>query len=334
MIFIFSTEELEVTTAEVMDWLHTLNAPFRRINGQDFFTACTWTYAISDNKEQLYVYVDGEQFTLEDISALWYRRSGKSAMNPNFKSIENKKLSETVESYTWSELKASRTAFFNTLSRKPCITYPNAQHNVDKQEMLYYAIQAGLTVPQTIIASAKTEIAAFFNKYPGCIIKSIENSEVFELDNKAYFPYTDTVDKEFIDNLPERFFPCLLQEHLVKECEIRTFYLDGGCYSMAIFSQKDAQTQVDFRRYNKVKPNRNVPYQLPADTEKQIKIFMQSVNLNTGSLDIIKTTDGRHVFLEVNPVGQFGMTSYPCNYQLEKKVAEWLAKHETALVKN
>jgi ATP-GRASP peptide maturase of grasp-with-spasm system len=329
MIFIFSTEELEVTTSEVIDWLHTLQMPFRRINGQDFFTDCTWTYAISDNKEQLYIFLDGEKFTLEDVKSLWYRRSGKSRINPNFKSIQDKKLSETIESYTLSELKASRTAFFNTLSRKPCITYPNANHNVDKQEMLYHAIQAGIDVPQTIIASAKTELINFFEKYPGCIIKSIENSEVFELDNKAYFPYTDVVTKEFIDELPERFFPSLLQEHLIKECEIRTFYLDGECYSMAIFSQKDKQTQVDFRRYNKVVPNRNIPYQLPKDLEKKIKVFMQSVNLNTGSLDIIKTTDGRHIFLEVNPVGQFGMTSYPCNYQLEKKVAQWLAKHET-----
>jgi ATP-GRASP peptide maturase of grasp-with-spasm system len=330
MILIFSTEGLEVTTTEVIDWLYELKAPFRRINGEDMFTTCTWTYSISDNKEQLYLFIDGEKFTLDEISALWYRRSGRSRIAPNFESIENKKLSTTIQEYTFSELKASRTAFFNTLSRKPCITYPNANHNVDKQEMLYHAIQAGLTVPQTIIASAKTELVHFFNKYPGCIIKSIENSEVFEIDNQAYFPYTEVVNEEFINALPEHFFPSLLQEHLVKECEIRTFYLDGECYSMAIFSQKDAQTQVDFRRYNKVKPNRNVPYKLPSDIEKQIKTFMQSVNLNTGSLDIIKTTDGRHVFLEVNPVGQFGMTSYPCNYQLEKKVAQWLAKHETA----
>ena len=30
------------------------------------------------------------------------------------------------------------------------------------------------------------------------------------------------------------------------------------------------------------------------------------------------------VFLEVNPVGQFGMVSLPCNYQLEKRIAQYL----------
>ncbi|MBK7882712.1 MAG: grasp-with-spasm system ATP-grasp peptide maturase [Chitinophagaceae bacterium] len=296
MIFIFSTEDMEVTTCEVMDWLYTLQADCRRINGEDFFTDFTWTYDISDNKEHLYLNVNGEQFTLDNIKALWYRRTGGSRIKPDFTKIQDEKLSRKMEEYMWSELKASRTAFFNSISRKPCLTYPNANHNVDKQEMLYYAIQSGLTVPQTIIASSKAELVNFYNKYPGCIIKAIANSEVFEIDNKPYFPYTEMVSQEFINTLPDRFFSFLLQEHLTKECEIRTFYLDGECYSMAIFSQKDAQTQVDFRRYNKVKPNRNVPYKLPEDIEKQIKDFMQSVNLNTGSLDIIKTTDGRHVF--------------------------------------
>jgi hypothetical protein len=28
------------------------------------------------------------------------------------------------------------------------------------------------------------------------------------------------------------------------------------------------------------------------------------------------------VFLEINPVGQFGMVSHPCNYYLEKRIAQ------------
>ena len=52
--------------------------------------------------------------------------------------------------------------------------------------------------------------------------------------------------------------------------------------------------------------------------------LMKDLELNTGSIDFIKTKQGRFVFLEVNPVGQYGMTSYPCNYHLDKKIAEYL----------
>jgi len=51
---------------------------------------------------------------------------------------------------------------------------------------------------------------------------------------------------------------------------------------------------------------------------------MKAVNLNTGSLDFIKSTDGEYVFLEVNPAGQFGMTSASCNYYLHKEIANYL----------
>jgi len=41
---------------------------------------------------------------------------------------------------------------------------------------------------------------------------------------------------------------------------------------------------------------------------------------------MIRARNGDFIFLEINPVGQFGMTSIPCNYFLEKKIAEHLIK--------
>ena len=51
---------------------------------------------------------------------------------------------------------------------------------------------------------------------------------------------------------------------------------------------------------------------------------MDLLNLDCGSIDMILTPKNEYVFLEVNPIGQFGMTSYPCNFQLEKRIAEIL----------
>ena len=50
--------------------------------------------------------------------------------------------------------------------------------------------------------------------------------------------------------------------------------------------------------------------------------------MKTGSLDLVRTPDGRHVFLEVNPGGQFGMMSEPCNYHLEREVAQYLLRKD------
>ena len=97
---------------------------------------------------------------------------------------------------------------------------------------------------------------------------------------------------------------------------------------MAIFSSKNIKTQVDFRQYDDKLPNRNVPYKLKNTEISRIKKFMKMAKLETGSLDIICSTDNSMYFLEVNPLGQFGMVSGPCNYYIEKEIAERLIKKD------
>ena len=97
---------------------------------------------------------------------------------------------------------------------------------------------------------------------------------------------------------------------------------------MAIFSQEDKQTVIDFRNYNDQIPNRYVPYKLPHNIEDKIDKFMHKMNLDTGSIDMIVTPDLKYIFLEVNPVGQYDMVSVPCNYYLHKKIAQTISNNE------
>ncbi len=128
--------------------------------------------------------------------------------------------------------------------------------------------------------------------------------------------YTSIVDKKE----KEDFFTTFFQQKIEKDFEIRSFYLNRKVWSMAIFSQNDDQTKVDYRRYNKVKPNRNVPYNLPKDIEEKIIVLMDKLDLTSGSLDFIKSDD-KFYFLEVNAVGQFGNVSFYCNYGLDYEIA-------------
>lgn len=94
---------------------------------------------------------------------------------------------------------------------------------------------------------------------------------------------------------------------------------------MAIFSQMEETAAVDFRANENKSKVRKVPFLLPKQQEEKLHQLMQSLGLNTGSIDIIQAKDGDFYFLEVNPAGQIGMTSIPCNYYLEKHIAEFLA---------
>ena len=76
-----------------------------------------------------------------------------------------------------------------------------------------------------------------------------------------------------------------------------------------------------------LKPNRTVPFKLPPDIEAKVARLFALVKLNTGSVDFIVDQQGRFIFLEINPVGQFSMVSVPCNYFLEKMVATTLMNY-------
>ncbi|MEI7597121.1 MAG: hypothetical protein WCK02_15340 [Bacteroidota bacterium] len=157
-------------------------------------------------------------------------------------------------------------------------------------------------------------------------MKPIQNGihEVFK--NIKLSTYTAIVDDNFINNLNDEFAPTCFQEEIIKTVEIRTFYLDKKTYSMAIFSQSDQTTSVDFRNYNYKKPNRTMPFNLPISINDKLILFMNKVGLNCGSFDLIYTPNKDFYFLEINPVGQYGMVSHPCNYYLDKVIADYLIK--------
>jgi hypothetical protein len=116
----------------------------------------------------------------------------------------------------------------------------------------------------------------------------------------------------------------LIQEKVEKLFEIRSFYLEGNFYSMAMFSQQNEKTKDDFRNYDFSNPIRTVPFKLPIEVEAKLRNLMNVLTLNTGSIDIAYNSRKEYIFFEVNPVGQYGMVSNPCNYNLDREIAKSL----------
>lgn len=74
-------------------------------------------------------------------------------------------------------------------------------------------------------------------------------------------------------------------------------------FAAKIHSQEEERTRVDFRDFTA-----DVRYEaaeLPPEVERRCLQFVHSYSLRFGALDLIVTPEGRYVFLENNPVGQF-----------------------------
>jgi ATP-GRASP peptide maturase of grasp-with-spasm system len=325
MILILSNPLLQPSIDEVINWLRHYGIPFIRVNGLNVDEVQELFFQLGSVHQQE-LKIDGQRIIPAEIKAVWYYRwvhpknYGDICINEEIGRAQG-----NVANRIAHEADTVAGYFFHLFAHAHWLSDNNAGI-LNKLITLQQAKDVGLDIPQTAVATTKTQVRQFMQQHPEVITKPVYELFHFEYEEHTYSSFTAILDDR-IEELSEQISPTLLQEKIDKEVEIRTFYLDGEIYSMAIFSQKDKQTAVDFRIYNYDTPNRNVPYRLPHDIEEKLRQLMRKKGLNTGSIDFIKSTTGRFVFLEINPVGQFGMTSRPCNYFLEQRIAQHLIHH-------
>jgi len=207
---------------------------------------------------------------------------------------------------------------------------------LNKIKVLQQAEKLGIKIPPYIVTNDLDELKTFFNENNNDLICKSLFEIVYPLGvNEAGFLLRCLTSQiSDITTLPRSFYPSLFQKNIHKEFEIRTFFLEGKCYSGAMFTQNNEKTVTDFRNYDSEKPTRMIPYQLDEELEEKLKQLMTASGLNTGSIDIMKGTDGNYYFLEINPVGQFGFVSEPCNYNFPKIIAQALIKKKNGAVQN
>lgn len=324
MVLINSIDR-DVSTDHVIKWLLKYNVKFKRFNN------------IIEIKKIEYVdntfiveFGDGRKVDFNEIKAYWYRRGNYSDIWEVPKS-ENSEFNKTYLAYAQGENKSFGDFFINHLKENvPCIGDSSSCTNVNKNIVLLTAGKCGLNIPEFIITTQSDTVKIFLQKHKKIITKPIHSSFIFGSDDFWLPTYTEEVNENILKKMPQSFKPTLFQSYIEKKIEIRTFYLEGSFYSMAIFSQNDSQTQTDFRVYNDDKPNRTVPFKLPEQIEINLHKLMKELRFESGSIDLIYSTDNKFYFLEVNPIGQFGMVSYPCNYYLEEKIAASLVKKYNA----
>jgi ATP-GRASP peptide maturase of grasp-with-spasm system len=316
MILIISRYNDE-STHEVINWLRYYHSEYLVLNENTPVTFRSLVLGEPGTDARLDPGF-GEELMLSEISAYWYRR---------FELPLNIAVDEAVQSLTGDHLKQEKAALsyilhflLEKVNRKIGSIF---EKNINKLYCLYQAKAAGLAIPETHIITTKEDLNGLLPGQKAYVTKSVGDSTGFTYQGRHWFLYTEDITTGKSET-PERFFPSLLQEKIDKKYELRIFYLKGKFYTMAIFSQSDKQTAVDFRKYNFGKPNRCVPYRLPETVSDKLKALMDNLGMDTGSVDMVVSKQGMYYFLEINPVGQFSFVSKLCNYQLERGIAREL----------
>lgn len=331
------SEDGDQSTNEICERFYFSNSAFERINidNHDLKMNSKFSKVYFKLEELNKINVGKTNLSdtdfLFDISyhTVWFRRAYLKLNNidvQNYIFPKSKKLTDSlIENKKREHFKLFEYFLGRIKSEKKLGSFQISALN--KLVVLDLASKFKIKIPKTIICNSKKELISFIDSVKDEVIAKSIYEPILTNDHKLseYFTsFTILLNGKNLAKIPNNFAPSLIQERIHKEFEIRSFYINGLFYSMAIFSQKNLKTQVDFRHYDFDIPNRSVPFQLPHLIEKKIHKLFKALGLNTGSVDLIKSQKGEFVFLEINPMGQFGMVSYPCNYQLEKKVFEFM----------
>jgi glutathione synthase/RimK-type ligase-like ATP-grasp enzyme len=198
----------------------------------------------------------------------------------------------------------------------------------DKLTQLVVADQVGLATPTTRYLCDLSAAADFADAHGGQIVYKPFTPYLGppRVDGHITELYSQVLSASELraqagDNLVAT--PGIFQPYVDKAFELRVVYVGGTIFACRIESQQSKVADKDWRRYD-LANTPHLVHELDATIEKKIGELMRWMNLRFGSLDFIVTPDGEHVFLEVNPVGQFGWIVEQTGLPIYERLADLL----------
>jgi ATP-GRASP peptide maturase of grasp-with-spasm system len=306
MVFLF-TRIKDDTTVKIIQWLKFFNKEFFRFN------TIVDIQSLLKNDEEI----------ISKITSVYF--NGGSVIVPTL-SIADKELDMQIREHLKSEGEALLESILaNANFENEFGLSPFSNIKINKLKVLKEAENIGFRIPDTKIVTTQEQLKDLMQLWGRIVNKSIDNG-IF-VNTKDWMingQKTQEITLEQIERMAQSFFPTLIQKLIDKKYEVRVFYYKGYFKSIAIFSQGNKDTQVDWRNNQSTVPIRQIPYNLPEEVKMKIESLMQILKLNYGSVDLMVTPGSEYYFLEVNPYGQFGFVSSAGNYYLEKHLAEIL----------
>lgn len=319
------SEEIDVSCDLVCSWLNKNHNSYTRLNTENLLNP-EIEVDIRSTSKSIIMTTNNNTLNLNEINTVWFRRGYLRFFSINKLSNSQEEIVNGLNKHIANEGDTLKDYIYDFLCLKRNINHANV-YNYNKLTALSTALSIGLNVPDTLVTNNAKIIREFIYKKHNAITKCVQDIQSFKMGE--VFTTVGRIAMVTPQDITETtYWYSLFQQEITKRYELRIFYWLGKCYAMAIFSQMDSKSRLDFRDVdvNGSHPNRMVPFTLPKNIRLKIDRLMKKLKLESGSIDMIVSPDNEYFFLEVNPVGQFNFISELCNYYIEKDIAISLAQ--------
>lgn len=257
-----------------------------------------------------------EGIDLEAVTAVWARKIWAPKID--------ERLEPRIREGAARESSAALLGFLDGLHRARWIDPPDAVRGAEnKMRQLRVAEEIGLEVPKTLMTNDPRAVRAFRAEH-GAIVAKMLTPLSIGMEQQSFFVRTSLVRDEDLEHLEGlRHAPMVFQELVQKDVELRVACVGKRAFAGAIDASRSDKGRVDWRaaRPDEVRWARA---ELPRDVETRLVALLRALGLRYGAVDLIRTPEGRHVFLEINPGGEWGMLERDLGLPIADAIAEEL----------
>lgn len=188
---------------------------------------------------------------------------------------------------------------------------------------LRVAQDVGLAIPRTLITTDPDAARHFIGERP-------TGATAFKAFSAAEDEWRETRivgndELAVLDNVG--YAPVIFQEYVEATYDLRITAVGNAIFAAAIHSQQTAY-KVDFRM--DIINARVESVNLPPPVEAGLRRLMRRLGLVYGAIDMRLTPDGRYVFLEINPAGQWLFVEQHTRQPIAAQMARLLVEQDTS----
>lgn len=305
----------------VLEALEARGADPCRLDTDRFPTEIRLRGGFSDGGENhRIVWPDGRELALGDVSAVWNRRFAVGKDLPE-------DLESQVRSASVNESRETLRGLLATLDAFQLNPLPTVHRASNKQLQLRVAREVGLQIPDTLITNDPDAVRRFAAEHEaGVVCKMMISFAVYDEEGTENVVFTNVLSDEDLEHLEElALSPMTFQEKVDKSVELRVTVVGRKVFSASIDSQASDRALHDWRRDGAALLERWQEHELPGDVEERLLALCDRLGLQYGAADFILTPEGRCVFLEINPAGEWFWLEKRPGFPLSAEIAAVLA---------
>ena len=285
------------------DWVEAecdrRGVPYVRLCTEQFPYTLRLSVGIHQGELNGWMHLPTADIPWANITGVWYRRPGEVTPHPD--------MDEVYERFARMEAQETLDGLYRALWDRRWVSPPHhvraANHKIHQLRLAHHV---GFQTVPTLVTNDPADAQAFFEQCGGNMIyKTLRQVPIAYADGEARGIYTTRITHETLEEHLDSicFIPCLFQQLIPKQYELRVNVIGERVWTTAIYTQENAHTQMDWRPHTD--DCRHAPAFLPQQLEAQCITLTRKMGLRMSNIDLIATPEGDFVFLEINPNGQW-----------------------------